>query len=212
MTVAALFVETGGCYYGLDGVDPWDEERDARRYAGPWPAIAHPPCPRWGKMYFGQPLAVKRTGRRERKGNDGGCFASALHAVRIFGGVLEHPKSSHAWGWFGLAEPPAAGGWVKADHLGGWTCCVEQGRYGHYARKPTLLYANGVELPDLEWGESEARLDPVVVQRMGIDRAKRLGEVGSRGGGRDCPIRNATPPQFRDLLLSIARTAAKVPA
>lgn len=35
VTVAALFVETGGCYFGLPDVDPWDEARDARLYAGP---------------------------------------------------------------------------------------------------------------------------------------------------------------------------------
>ena len=46
--IAALYVESGGSYYGLDGVDPWDETRDARQYAGPWPAVAHPPCQRWG--------------------------------------------------------------------------------------------------------------------------------------------------------------------
>jgi len=28
--IAALYVEKGGCYYNLPGVDPWDEERDAR--------------------------------------------------------------------------------------------------------------------------------------------------------------------------------------
>ena len=28
MTVAALFVETDGAYFGLSGVDPWDERRD----------------------------------------------------------------------------------------------------------------------------------------------------------------------------------------
>ena len=32
VTVAALYVATGGCYYGLPDVDPWDEERDARLY------------------------------------------------------------------------------------------------------------------------------------------------------------------------------------
>lgn len=91
-----------------------------------------------------------------------------------------------------------------ADMLGGWTCCVEQGRYGHYARKPTLLYAFGVDLPQLLWGYSEAKYDPVVVARMGLKRAKRLGEVGARGGGKDSNQRISTPPQFRDLLLSIA--------
>lgn len=30
--IAALYVETGGAYYGLDGVDPWDQARDARKY------------------------------------------------------------------------------------------------------------------------------------------------------------------------------------
>jgi hypothetical protein len=43
MTVAALFVETNGAYYGLPGVDPWDESRDARLYDGPFPVVAHPP-------------------------------------------------------------------------------------------------------------------------------------------------------------------------
>ena len=33
--IAALFVEPGGCYFGLPNVDPWDESRDARLYPGP---------------------------------------------------------------------------------------------------------------------------------------------------------------------------------
>lgn len=92
---------------------------------------------------------------------------------------------------------------------GGWTCCVEQGRYGHHARKPTLLLAYGVDLPELHWGESEASLDPAMVERLGLERAKRRGEVASKGGGTDSSPRIGTPPAFRDLLLSIARTARK---
>lgn len=207
--IAALYVETGGAYFGLPDVDPWDEVRDARRYPGPWPVVAHPPCQRWGKLWAGQPLHIKRTGERKVKGDDGGCFAAALDAVRRWGGVLEHPWGSHAWPHFGLSVPPRAGGWVSADFLGGWTCCVEQGRYGHYARKPTLLYACGVDLPSLDWGRGKPRLDPAVVERMGLARAKRLGEVGARGGGTNSTPRIHTPPAFRDILISMARSAVR---
>ena len=37
MKIAALYVAKGGSYYGLPDVDPWDEDRDARKYAGPYP-------------------------------------------------------------------------------------------------------------------------------------------------------------------------------
>jgi len=208
MTIAALFVETNGCYFGLPGVDPWDEARDARLYAGPHPVVAHPPCQRWGKMWFGQPLTVKRTGIRKVKGDDDGCFASALASARKWGGIIEHPWDSHAWAHFGLNVPPREGRWVSSGLFdGGWTCCVEQGRYGHYARKPTMLLAYHCELPELDWGESEPRLDPAVVARMGLKRATRLGELGARGGGTDSRPRIGTPTPFRDLLISIAETA-----
>ncbi|NTF54393.1 hypothetical protein G6L12_05730 [Agrobacterium rhizogenes] len=208
--IAALYVQKNGSYYGLDGVDPWDEERDARQYAGPWPVVAHPPCPRWGKMWFGQPLAVKLTGERKKLGDDGGCFKHALSAVRTFGGVIEHPWGSLAWPHFDLNTPDRAGGWIMADFIGGWTCCVEQGQYGHYARKPTVLYVHGInaaDLPSLAWGYREPSFDPAVVARMGLQRAKRLGEVGARGGGTDSSPRIGTPKAFRDLLISLARTA-----
>lgn len=137
------------------------------------------------------------------------CFSAALTAVRNFGGVLEHPWGSHAWSWFGLTVPDRRGGWVRADQFGGWTCCVEQGRYGHYARKPTLLYAVGCDLPELAWGHSPMNLDPAVVERMGLERAKRLGEVGARGGGTDSTPRIHTPEPFRDLLIGMARSVRR---
>lgn len=207
--IAALYVETGGAYFGLPDVEAWDEVRDARKYAGPYPVVAHPPCQRWGKMWFGQPLTVKRTGQRKIKGDDDGCFASALEAVRKWGGVLEHPWGSHAWPHFGLNVPPREGGWINADFFGGWTCCVEQRAYGHYARKPTMLLVYGVSLTDLEslvWGKTEPQFDPAVVERMGLKRAKRLGEVGARGGGTDSTARIHTPAPFRELLIGMARS------
>ena len=205
--VAALFVKTDGAYFGLPGVEPWDEIRDARKYQGSLPVVAHPPCQRWGKFWAGQPLWIARTGERKKKGDDGGCFAAALAAVRRCGGILEHPWASHAWPYFGLTVPPKSGGWVKADDVGGWTCCVEQGRYGHYARKPTLIYAVGVELPELLWGESKPQYPQWAIDKYGLAYCKRAGELAFKGGGKDSTARIGTPAAFRDILLQIAETA-----
>jgi hypothetical protein len=187
--IAALFVEPDGAYFNLDGVDPWDERRDARLYAGPWPVVAHPPCERWGKFWYGCPSREKRF----KKGDDGGCFEAALAAVERWGGVLEHPEGSNAWKFFDIAKPPKAGGWIKAGLLRpGWTCRVDQGNYGHRALKPTWLYAVGVDhLPALDWAAPEPRRPE--------DRVEMLWK----------PERQATPPAFRDLLLEIARGARR---
>lgn len=198
--IAALFVETDGAYFGLDGIDPWDEPRDARRYRGPYPVVAHPPCQRWGRYWHGAPNKPHEF----RMGEDEGCFAAALTAVRNYGGVLEHPAYSKAWGWFGLGAPPAAGGWVPADAFGGWACHVEQGHYGHCSRKATWLYACGTNRPALRWGPSEQRLDPRAVAKHGYEKARRIGVMAMIGGKDKTRIRNATPPAFRDLLIYLA--------
>lgn len=201
--IAALYVDPAGCYAGLHGVDAWDEARDARLYRGPHPVVAHPPCQRWGRFWHGSP----RKPHQFILGDDGGCFAYALSCVRQFGGVLEHPADSQAWKHFGLKAPPRSGGWHAADFVGGWTCYVEQGHYGHAARKATWLYANGVDLPSLCWERIPQRLDPVMLERHGYEHARRKGVVSMVGGKRKTEIRNATPLAFRDLLLSIASTA-----
>ena len=202
--IAALYVEPGGVYAGLPGVaDPWDIARDARSYAGPHPVVAHPPCQRWGRFWHGS----TRKPHQFQLGDDGGCFAAALAAVRRWGGVLEHPADSLAWQAFGLTPPPRSGGWHAADFQGGWTCYVEQGHYGHIARKATWLYAHGVDLPSLRWGRGEQRLHPLMLERHGYARARRVGMLAMVGGKRKTEIRNATPLPFRDLLLSIAATA-----
>lgn len=206
--LAALYVETNGSYFGIPGVEPWDEKKDARLYRGPHPVIAHPPCQRWGKFWAGQPAWIAKTGERKIKGDDAGCFAAALASVREFGGVLEHPWGSHAWKHFNIAVPPRSGGWIKADDFG-WTCCVEQGRYGHYARKPTLLYVVGQKPDDLLWGVSEPKFPQWAIDKYGIEKCKRAGELAFKGGGKDNSHRIGTPPQFREVLLSIAKECIK---
>lgn len=202
--IAALYVETGGAYWGLPDVDPWDEERDARRYAGPWPVVAHPPCQRWGRFWHGS----TRKPHQYKLGDDSGCFAAALAAVRKWGGVLEHPADSHAWRHFGLTAPKRHLGWADAGDLVGWTCYVEQGHYGHMSRKPTWLYACRVgQPPELDWSKGEQRLHPVALERYGYEKARRIGMTAMVGGKDKTRTRNATPPAFRDVLISIARSA-----
>lgn len=199
--IAALYVETGGCYYGLSGVDPWDIRRDARLYNGPHAVVAHPPCERWGRYWHGSP----RKPHQYKLGDDDGCFAAALSQVDEFGGVLEHPAYSHAWKEFGIPAPPSSGGWVPAG-ADAWTCHVEQAHYGHMARKATWLYVVGSKPPDLIWGPAPQRLPGVALQRYGYEKARRTGVMAYVGGNKKA-VRARTPPEFRDLLLTIARGA-----
>jgi hypothetical protein len=205
--IAALFVEKDGCYSGLDDVDPWDEARDARKYAGPHPVVAHPPCQRWGRFWHGS----TRKPHQFKKGDDGGCFAMALMDVIRYGGVIEHPADSHAWARFRINKPPRVGGWIKAHdlHNDAWTCCVYQGNYGHLAGKPTWLYVSGIageDLPELRWGKTEQRIHPRALELHGYEKARRIGMMAMVGGKDKTRIRNATPPEFRDVLLGIARS------
>jgi hypothetical protein len=193
-TVAALFVEKGGQYFGVEGVDPWDVDRDARKYSGPYPVVAHPPCFLWVN------LAAVNWKRYQRQlpawypgGSDDGCFRSALAAVWSFGGVLEHPAGSHAWAYYGLTRPTGIG-WQRDRTDAWWTCEVWQSAYGHRARKRTWLYYVGAsEPPELNWERK-----PGSHQVGWFDRNKPT--VGKKEA-------SATPRAFRDALIDLARHA-----
>jgi hypothetical protein len=192
--IAALYIDRRGPYWNRPDVDAWDIERDARRYAGPHPVVAHPPCQLW--VNFAALNFKRYGGEHNRPGNDGGCFRSALLAVRTWGGVLEHPASSNAWAEFGLTRP-AGLGWTKTTMTGWteWTCEVWQSAYGHPARKRTwLLYASRNwrnAPPDLDW----SRL-PGTHQVGWFDRIKP--SLSKREAIK-------TPPAFAELLLDLAR-------
>jgi hypothetical protein len=193
--IAALYVQRGGSYYGLDGVDPWDEERDARLYSGPHPVVAHPPCQRWGSL--GAANFARWGGDHNRPGNDGGCFAAALESVRRWGGVLEHPAGSMAWSRFGLLAPTRLG-WSRGL-WGEWVCEAWQSAYGHRAAKATwLLYVGKRPPTELDWRR--------------LPGTHQVGYADSRGKERNKPTlskaeANATPAAFRDALIGLARCA-----
>ena len=197
MTVAALYVERGGVYYepGLD-VDPWDETRDARRYDGPYPVVAHPPCARWCRFAPGIEVQYGY-----RVGDDGGCFAAALAAVHKFGGVLEHPAYSLAWREFDLPVPITADGWT-GGLFGGWSAYVEQGRYGCPVKKATWLYAYGVDLPNLRFGRQSDAEPHSSVRWARVRYACDSERLRVRQADTD-----RTPIAFRDELISIASSA-----
>lgn len=185
--IAALYVETGGCYFGLPNVDPWDVNRDARLYAGPHSVVAHPPCDRWHQL---SAVNAKRWGYRINE--DGGCFASALAAIRRWGGVLEHPAETRAFKFHRIPEP-SRGAWQRTLD-GDWTTEVDQAAYGHRARKRTwLIYSGDVPPPPLDWRATSG------THQIGLFDQK-LPQL---------PVneRSATPVRFRDLLISIAETA-----
>ena len=203
--IAALFVDGRGAYARLNGVELWDEKRDARTYPGPHPVVAHPPCSRWCRLAG---LVEARWGHK--RGEDGGCFAAALDAVRKWGGVLEHPAYTDAWAAFGLCRPPRQGGWL-GDLWGGWVCHVEQGRYGHPAKKATWLYAVGCQLPILRWGSVT---DSYAGAIGGLWKGALVSWCGNHTQRRDNRPRigkraaSATPVEFRDVLVGMARSAA----
>lgn len=194
--IAALYVEEEGIYFGLPEVDPWDERRDARLYAGPWPVVAHPPCTRWST------LAALNVKHGHEIGDDGGCFAAALASVREFGGVLEHPAYSFAWPAFGLPRP-GRGGWTRDLFDQGWTTEVSQVAYGHPARKRTWLYYAGTQAPPaLNWSEPPATL---VVSDAGATKGGQRWE--DFGPSVQYAEAERTPLGFRDVLLDLARFA-----
>jgi hypothetical protein len=124
--------------------------------------------------------------------------------VRRFGGVLEHPAYSDAWSAFDLPRPPTGGGWVRGI-CGGWSCYVEQGRYGHPAKKATWLYAAKLPmLPDLQWGLIPDGASKALVSWC-ANRIKS-GESRPRVGKK---VASASPPAFRDVLLAMARSVPR---
>ncbi len=118
-TVAALWVAKRSIYHTLPDVDCWDEKRDAWKYEGPYPIVAHPPCGPWGN-FRGMSRESIQHGIR------------AMELVHRWGGVVEHPLGSPLFEIYGRT------GWVER---------VNQADFGHQAIKATRLYWCAVPCP-----------------------------------------------------------------
>jgi hypothetical protein len=108
------------------------------------------------------------------------------------------------------------GGWQRGT-CGGWSCHVEQGRYGHAAKKATWLYAFGCELPALKFGSVPDSQTIKGVSWCGNHTARNTkrarAQVSDLGRGRENRLpriskreASATPTEFRDVLLAMARS------
>ena len=172
-------------YRAIAGVDVWDRERDATKYKGPSPVVAHPPCRAWGKLqYFAKP----REGERA-------LALYALACVHRWGGVLEHPEGSELWNFAGLPKPE--GKTVsRLDARGGFTVSIQQWHFGHRCEKPTWIYVCGID----------ARTLPAIPFRPGKPEHAIAGNKSDGAGkGISHYERMHTPPALAEWLVSIAR-------
>lgn len=178
--VAVLFTCIDSCYKSLPGVDVWDIDRDARRWPGGCPVIAHPPCRAWGRLrHFARPRPDERFLA---------LFAAAQ--VRANGGVLEHPAYSSLWLAVGLPRPG------ERDGVGGWTLAAPQFWWGHRADKATWFYIVGCSPNEV----------PLVPFRLGS--ASHVIETRKRGEHRPSVAkseREKTPPELAGWLVALAR-------
>lgn len=204
-TVAALYVDPRGPYPKMQGVDCWDEARDARLYGGPHPVVAHPPCGSWGSL------------AHQYTRDDADCGPRAVAQVRAFGGVLEHPARSRLWKAACLPDP---GEWdddglpSTLDVRGGFSLEVEQVAWGHVARKKTWLYLVGIERNVAVRGV----LTGGVVTHWCSGFRSSTGRNPKHCAQNGCAVppgikvcsaqqRRRTPPLFAEWLVSLARTA-----
>lgn len=181
ITVAALYVSPLGPYPKLEGVECWDEQRNAKLYAGPHPVVAHPPCGPYSRLRY---LCTKQ---------DPECALRAVDQVRQFGGVLEHPEQSRLWS---TARLPPVGG--LPDAYGGRSYALRQVAWGHCCEKPTWLYTVGVA-PELVHAGIRTGGEPT----HRITSGPRGPELPS--ASRQMAIHS--PPDFAGWLVSLARAA-----
>jgi hypothetical protein len=128
--ISVLFARRDSIYKTMSECDVWDEDRDARRYVGSNPVIAHPPCRFWGNLRFLRKVKENMT-HAERA-----LAVWSIGVVNRNGGVVEHPITSNLFKRI-------------TDYSPGYVLPVDQYWWGHPCRKRTGLYIVGCERKDI---------------------------------------------------------------
>jgi hypothetical protein len=183
--VSVLYVDPRGPYPKLVA-DWWDEQRDARLYAGPNPVVAHPPCGPWGSL-------SRRSLETTRD-----LAPMAVAQVRKFGGVLEHPRGSKLFRHLLMPFPGEL-----PDACGGRSYDLEQVSWGHPCRKPTWIYVVRVDptlVRPLIGGEPTHQ---IWGSRASGHRHRTDLKAAHAG------MRRRTPPAFAEWLIGLAAAARR---
>ena len=179
MKVSALFVRSDSIYKEL-GIDSWDIERDAKKWPGGNPIIAHPPCRAWGKL---KAFAKPRPDEKE-------LAIWSIEQIRKWGGVLEHPRHSALWKELKLPTGK------QIDKYGGFSISVNQHWFGHLAKKETLLYICGIKpgnIPDIP-----ISFDAIQYTVCSSKKTTCKKEIPKK-------MREATPEAFAKWLIELAK-------
>jgi hypothetical protein len=185
MIVAALYIDPRGPYPKITGVDCWDADRDARKYAGPWPVVVHPPCGAWSSL------------RHLHRRSDEELAPIAVEQVRTWGGVLEHPAHSLLFRHCSMPEPG------ELPDGFGVTLAVDQCDFGHVARKSSWIYMVRVDTKRIAL--------PVPSEPTHWCSGSRRAPRGPVPPGiKVCSVRQRrrTPPAFAEWLIALARTVS----
>lgn len=148
--ISILFARKKSVYNTLN-VDKWDKTRDARKWPGGSVIIAHPPCRGWGDHKW----------KSKHDESELRLAIMAIHKIRLWGGILEHPRKSKLWKEMNLPLPGLKDKW------GGYSICIKQSWFGHRAEKETLLYIVGI--PEKELPPIPLSLDTITntIENMG---------------------------------------------
>jgi hypothetical protein len=178
MPIAVLCVASNSIYKTIEGIEVYDQSRDARTFTGGMPIVAHPPCRAWSAYCRHQ--AKPLPGERD-------LAPYCVDWLAKCGGVLEHPAHSTLWTTLGLPRP----GERSSD--GFWSMKVQQSWWGDKRSKNTWLLIAGLrpnDLPEIPFRLHDPRMDREHWNTMSKHQ------------------RAATPPAFARWLIEVARASS----